>query len=203
MCPWVGSHAPPVGSSFRSCSAVWSISQHRGYCSGESTVRSPHPCGWSCGAALLGRRPPPELCAGTPVISCFHGSWRRFPWWPMQPARARTSGLGVPLLPLARLVDWVAPVRPNLGCRPRCPVPMLPLVHVRVRVRGPRGPCSPVCALCAVCVCCWRLCPSSSPPVMFFLFPVFVLFCLAFLLFFLVFFEIENGARAHCRHRHG
>ena len=33
----------------------------------------------------------------------------------MQPGRARTSGLGVPLLPLARWVGWVAPVRPTHG----------------------------------------------------------------------------------------
>ena len=33
----------------------------------------------------------------------------------MQPGRARTSGLGVPLLPLARCVRWVAPVRPTHG----------------------------------------------------------------------------------------
>ena len=33
----------------------------------------------------------------------------------MQPGRARTSGLGVPLLPLARWVGWVALVRPTHG----------------------------------------------------------------------------------------
>ena len=33
----------------------------------------------------------------------------------MQPGRARTSGLGVPLLPLAQWVGWVAPVRPTHG----------------------------------------------------------------------------------------
>ena len=33
----------------------------------------------------------------------------------MQPGRARTSGLGVPLLPLARWVGWVAPVCPTHG----------------------------------------------------------------------------------------
>ena len=33
----------------------------------------------------------------------------------MQPARARASGLGVPLLPLARWVGWVAPVCPTHG----------------------------------------------------------------------------------------
>ena len=33
----------------------------------------------------------------------------------MQPGRARTSGLGLPLLLLARWVGWVAPVRPTHG----------------------------------------------------------------------------------------
>ena len=33
----------------------------------------------------------------------------------MQPGRARTSGLGVPLLPLAQWVGWVAPLRPTHG----------------------------------------------------------------------------------------
>ena len=33
----------------------------------------------------------------------------------MQPGRARTSGLGVPLLPLARWVGWVAPACPTHG----------------------------------------------------------------------------------------
>ena len=33
----------------------------------------------------------------------------------MQPGRARTSGLGIPLLPLARWVRWVAPVRLTHG----------------------------------------------------------------------------------------
>ena len=40
----------------------------------------------------------------------------------MQPSRARTRGLGVPLLPLARWVGWVAPVRPTQGVLvPSCP----------------------------------------------------------------------------------
>ena len=33
----------------------------------------------------------------------------------MQPGRARTSGLGLPPLPLARCLGWVAPVRPTHG----------------------------------------------------------------------------------------
>ena len=38
-----------------------------------STVRLPHPCGLSCGIPLLGRRPPPKLCTGSPFTGCFHG----------------------------------------------------------------------------------------------------------------------------------
>ena len=56
---------------------------------------------------------------------------------------------------LARLVGWVAPVRPPWECRPLRPVPLLPSVHVRVRCPGTCGACSLVCALCAVCMCCW------------------------------------------------
>ena len=56
------------------CPALWSISHHRGYRSGGSTVRPPHPCGLSYGPWLLGRRPPPGLCTGSPVTGCFRGS---------------------------------------------------------------------------------------------------------------------------------
>ena len=84
-----------MGGSSGGCPAVWSISHHRGYCSRESMVQPPHPCGLSCVAPLLRRRPRPGLWAGTPVISFFHGSRRRLPWSPMQPGRARTRGLGV------------------------------------------------------------------------------------------------------------
>ena len=58
----------------------------------------------------------------------------------MQPGRARTSGLGVPLLPLARWVGWVAPVRPTHG-----------VLVLRVRCPGPPGSCSPVCTPCVWC----------------------------------------------------
>ena len=107
-------------------------------------------------------------------------SGRRLPWSPMQPGRARTSGLAVPLLPLARCVGWVAPVRLTLGCRSLRPVTFLASVHVRVRCPRPLGASSPVRALCAVCVCCCCLLPHSCPP------------NFLFFSFFL-----------HCRHRHG
>ena len=154
---------------------MWSIPHHKGYCSPLSTVRPPHPCGLSCGASLLGRRPPPGLCTGSPVNGCFHGSGSRLPRSPMRPGRARTSGLGVPPLLLARWVGWVAPVRPTHGVLVlSCPSAAL-RVHVcavsratwllltglsawcvalLVRCPGPLGSCSPVCPLgVLLCVC--------------------------------------------------
>ena len=171
---------PPVGGSSWGCPAVGSIFHHRGYCSCESTVRPPHPCGWSCGAPLLGRRPPPGLCAGTPFISCFHG------------LQCSLAGLGKVALQYrschlpgrsAGSPQCVCP----WGCRLLRTVPLLPSVHVRVRCPGPLGACSPVRALCAACVCCWWLRPSSPPPVIFlfsFLFFFFALYLFCFVLLF-------------------
>ena len=200
---------PPVGGSLGGGPAVWSISHHRGVLLPRvySTAASPPWLGLRGPPAW--QRPPPGLCAGTRVIICFNGSGRRLPWSAIQPGRARTSGLGVPLLPLAWLVGWIAPVHPTWGCRRLRPVSFLPSVHVCVRCPGPCGACSPVCALCAVCVCCWWLCPST-PPLNFFSFLFFLfffalsLFCFVLLLFFfLFFFKKEKGTRAHRRHRHG
>ena len=94
----------------------------------------------------------------------------------MQPGWARTSGLGVPPLLLARWVGWVAPVRPTHGVLVlSCPSAAL-LLHVcavswatwllftgvpawcvalLVRCPGPLGCCSPVCPLGVLlfCVC--------------------------------------------------
>ena len=93
----------------------------------------------------------------------------------MQPGRARTSGLGVPPLLLARWVGWVAPVRPTHGVLVlSCPSAALHVhvcavsratwhqftgvparcVALRVQCPGPLGSCSPVCPhglLCCVC----------------------------------------------------
>ena len=68
----------------------------------------------------------------------------------MQPGRARTSGLGVPLLPLVRWVGWVAPVRPTHG------VLVLSCLSAALRVCSVLGCLAPVhlCPrglLCCVC----------------------------------------------------
>ena len=65
----------------------------------------------------------------------------------MQPGRARTSGLGVPLLPLARWVGWVAPVRPTHG------VLVLSCPSAALRVCSVLGRWAPD-HRCAHAVCC-------------------------------------------------
>ena len=93
----------------------------------------------------------------------------------MQPGRARTRGLGVPPLLLARWVGWVAPVCPThgvlvLSCSSAalrvhvCAVSWATwlvftgvpawCVAVLVRCPGPLGSCSPVCPLGVLfCLC--------------------------------------------------
>ena len=77
----------------------------------------------------------------------------------MQPGRARTSGLGVPLLPLARWVGWVAPACPTHGLL----ILSCPLAALRVGgVLGHLAPdhrCARVvcCVACAVSLATWLL----------------------------------------------
>ena len=68
----------------------------------------------------------------------------------MQPGRARTSSLGVPLLPLAWWVGWVAPVCPAHG------VLVLSCPPAALRVCGVLGLPAPVhrCACSVCCVAC-------------------------------------------------
>ena len=79
----------------------------------------------------------------------------------MQPGRAPTSGLGVPLLLLARPVGWVAPVRPTLGAWFVAPFPSAALGACACAVYGAywrlfTGVCA-LCVLCAVSVATWCL----------------------------------------------
>ena len=147
----------------------------------------------------------------------------------MQPGRARTSGLGVPLLPLARWVGWVAPVRPTHE------VLVLSCPLAALRVCSVLGPLAPV-HRCARAVCCvasavswatWLLftsvlaqcvvlrvrCPGplgSRSPVRAL---CAVRVCHGWLCpscspanfrcFFFDGKQRKTGARVHCRHRHG
>ena len=127
----------------------------------------------------------------------------------MQPDRARTSCLGVPLPPLARRVCWVAPVRPTLRVQTvaSCPFADLDACACALCWRTWRlfTGVHTLCVSCMVFAATWllstgacavcgmrllvRFCPPSPPP--FFACSI------------LVFFQIEEGARAHCRHRPG
>ena len=82
----------------------------------------------------------------------------------MQPGRARTSGLGVPLLPLARWVGWVAPMCPTHGML------VLSCPSAALRVCSVLGHLAPVhrCARsvdCVVCAVSWatRLLFTGAP----------------------------------------
>ena len=78
----------------------------------------------------------------------------------MQPGRARTSGLGVPLLPLARWVGWVAPVCPTHGVLVLSCPPAAPLVC------GVLGHLAPV-HRCAPSVCCFACAVSWASLLLF------------------------------------
>ena len=149
-----------------------SISHHKGYCSRLSTVRPPHPCGLSCGAAPLGRRPPPGLCTGclSPVASMAPGDVCHGP-------RCSLAGLGPAALEY-RSCHWPGGSAGSPHCvRPfGCwffPVPRPPYVCavslafrlvftgvparcvvLGVRCPGPPSSCSPVCPLGVLCWVC-------------------------------------------------
>ena len=119
----------------------------------QSTVRPRHSCGLSCGASLLGRRPPPRLSTGLPVTGCFHGSGGCLPWSLMQPGQARTVALRY------RPCCWSGASAGSPECaRPmECwffPVLWLRYVGTCVLCPGPLGSCSPVCPLGALCCVC-------------------------------------------------
>ena len=91
----------------------------------------------------------------------FHGAGWRFPWSTMQPCRARTSGLGVTPLLLARCVGCVSPVRRTHGVwfvvsRPSAALGARVCAVSTVPWRLFTG-CAPSVFLCAVSVATWRL----------------------------------------------
>ena len=184
MCRRVGSHAPSCGRQ------LLGLPGRMEYLSPQG-VLLPRVCGktasplWSKFRGPAAWQATPSWAVCPPVISCYHGSGRCFPWSPMRPGRAQTAALEY------RSCHWPGGpagspqcVRP-WGCRPWCPVPLLPSMHVGVRRPGSRGACSPVCSLCAVRVSCWFLCPSSSPPhFLFCFFFALYLFCFVVPVFF-------------------
>ena len=185
MCPWVGSHTPCCGRQ------LWGLPSLMEYLSPQGALL-PQVYGTTASPLWLELRGPAAWQATPSWAVCRHAYHQLLPWL------GATFGIGCSLARLGaaaleyRSCHWPdgpagSPqcVRP-WKCRPWCPVPLLPSVHVRVRCPSPRGVCSPVCALCAVRVCCWWLCPSSPPPN--FLFCFFSLLCICFVLSSLFFF---------------
>ena len=123
---------------------------------------------------------PPYVCRSVwcpgPLGSCSPvcplGSLFCLPWSLMQPGRARTSGLRVALLPLARWVGWVAPVRRTHGVLVlSCPSAALRvcslLGHLAPLHRCARSVC---CVACAVSWATWL--PFTGAPARFVVLPV-------------------------------
>ena len=114
MCPWVGSHAPSCGRQLQGLPSCVE------YLSPPGVLLRPV-YGTIASPLWLELRRPAAWQATPSWAVCRHAWYRLLPWFqghlpwsPMQPGWARTSGLAVPLLPLARQVGWVAPVRLTL-----------------------------------------------------------------------------------------
>ena len=161
MCPWLGPHVPSFGRQ------LWEAAQPCGV-SLSTGVLLPRIYGMTASLLWLELRgfaawqamPSCTLCR----LAC-HPVFPRlrvmFAVAPMQPGRARTSGLGVPLLLLAQLVGWVASMRPTLGLWLGVPCPSAALGVLACAVslalwRLFTGVCV-LCLLCAVSVATWRL----------------------------------------------
>ena len=116
----------------------------------------------------------PRCLAGDPLLGCVPA--RLSPvvamapgdvWSPMQPGRARTCGLGVPLLPLARRVRWVAQACLTLGVWFLAPCPSAALGACACAVSGASWRlftgAHALCSPCTVSVATWRLFTGARP----------------------------------------
>ena len=195
MFPWVGSHAPCCGRQLWGLPSCVEYLSPQGVLPRESTVRSPHPFGSSCGAPLLGRQPPPGRHACHQLLPCLRvmfamvpdAAWPGSDQWPCSTAHATglVGWLGSPTASAPGGVD-----RCVLSlCRPRCVcvcgvLAYLARVHWCARplcfVRDVCGHVAPV-HRCARCV--WYACagggfvPPRTPP------PFFRVLCICFFLF--------------------
>ena len=148
MCPWVGPHAPSFGRQ------LWGVLSRVEYLSSQG-VLLPLVYGTTASPLWLELRGHSAWQA-TPSWTVYRLACHRLlPWirvtFAMVPDAAwlaRTSGLGVPLLPLARWVGLVAPVCPTHG------VLVLSCPSAALRVCRVLGHLAPVhrCARVACCV---------------------------------------------------
>ena len=153
MCPWVGSRGPSFGRQLRGLLSCVEYLLHQGYRSRSSTVRPPHPCGLSCGASLLGRRPLLDcvLAPLSPVASmtpgdvchCLDAAWPGSDQWPWgtAPATGPVGRLGCP----SASDPWGVGSFLSLG-RPMCARVCAVLGHLATVHRCARSVCSVACA---------------------------------------------------------
>ena len=115
MFPWVASHAPSCGRQ------LWGRPSRMEYLSPQG-VLLPRVYGRTASRLWHELRGPDAWQATPSWAVCPHACHQLLQWLratfamvPDAPGRAWSSGLGVPLLPLARWVGRVAPVRLTLG----------------------------------------------------------------------------------------
>ena len=128
MCPWVGLHDPSCGQQ------LWGLPSGMEYLSPQG-VWLPRVYSTTASPLWLELQGPVAWQATSSPAVCRHACHQLLPWlwatFAMVPDAvwARTSGLRVPLLPLARWVGSVTPVRLTPGgvdrcalslCSPRC-----------------------------------------------------------------------------------
>ena len=148
MCPWVGPHAPSFGRQ------LWGLPSRVEYLSPQG-VLLPLVYGTTASSLWVELRGHSAWQA-TPSWTVYRLTCHRLLQWlpvtfamvPMHPGRARTSGLGVPLLPLARWVGWIAPV-----CLTHGPVRLLGVFFGVCDVLGHLAPVHR-CARWVCCVAC-------------------------------------------------
>ena len=200
MSPWVGSRAP---SSARQ---LWGLPNRMEYLSPQG-VFAPASLRYNR-ITPVARVAAPRCLAGDPLLGCVPAHLSLVASMALGDIcpgpGCSLAGLG-PVALEYRSCHWPGGsagspqcVRPS-GYRPLHPLPLLPSVHVRVRLPGPLGALLFVhrCGRCVRFACAVGGCvPPPTPKIFFCSVFVFVsppFFCL----------KIEEEARAHCRHRHG
>ena len=201
MCLWVGSHAPSCGRQ------LWGLPSRMEYLSPQG-VLLPQVYGTNASPLWLQWRGAAAWQATPSWALCKHACHQLLPWlratfamvpdatWPGSDQRpwSTASATG----PVGRLGRPSASDPGGVGrgvlslCCPRCMWVCSVLAHVALVHR---------CARCVRCACPVGGGVPLPPHIIFFSICCFL--CIYFALSWLLFFLMEKGARAHCRHRHG
>ena len=202
MWPWIWSHAPPLRA------AALELPSRTEYLSPQG-VLLPQVYGTTASPLPLELRGPAAWPATPFWAVCRHAFHQMLPW-------LRVMFVMVPHAARPGSDQWLWSTAPAIGpvgwlgrstvsnpggvdrcvlsfCCPRCMCVSGVLAHL-----APVHWCGPLCALRVLLV---PVSPLLPPPNFPFIFPLYLFSLLLFFVFFC--FEMEKGARAHCRHRHG